>query len=592
MVWYIERHRERKTNRTNNDMKIFKCLLCFLIVCCYILQFLTSSDVNEGILSNTSAFYREIKEKFDWKAFVELYPDCMSINNPEGPVQNENDALNYFFAHHKHDLSSYPRRYPSKNGFSVAESRLSSFIRELDAGNVPSLERTIVVYHIGWVITENSFEVTSNNIKIFLSALIDDSLSSFSSVAKTFYWINIIGGADNILYKYFIDVVNFFTSNVALVEWNLSPSDMYTHFKTLEIFVENGFLSPSRYHGNNITSIIFLNNECRGPLAHQYQGKWITQFQKLLSYDKNALVGPILSCEGKPHIQTHIFAIRTSFISSILNQYRNDGKRKRLSYWRYVVKHYEIGLTNLAISQNLTVSSFLYYHRFQNQTSFNGKCIRREKHSGFASDSNPIRWCSLKKEEIMFMKWGGTPFRKSGLVCDTFRLDMEKYLPTVQKEFYDYYEKKAVAIGSSSHPLVIIKENKLLKIIDHSNKLQLPFSLDLIIPETLRGGIFFDLYKQYDHENYLPNNSLSFSEVTSESHDNVCLFLDFYGNHQYHVRSTKKQRKWQEKTLLETMKKQFLDFYSCLCLFVYFLISFLSCPLPDSLIVSPLSTFR
>jgi hypothetical protein len=546
-------------------MNVFYCFFGFLIIFCCTLKFPISADINQGILSNTSTLYQEIKENFDWKAFVELYPDCLSIFNPEGAVKNEDDALNYFFTHHKHDLYSYPRRYPEKNGFAIAKQRLTSFIQKLNAHHVPSLERTIVVYHIGWVITENSFEVTSNNIKIFLSALIDDSLSSISSVAKTFYWINIIGGADNILYKYFMDIVNFFTSNVALVEWNLSPSDMYTHFKTLEIFVENGFLSPSLYHGNNITSIIFLNNECRGPLVHRYHGEWIGQFQKLLSYDKNALVGSILSCEGKPHIQTHIFAIRSSFISSILNQYRSDGKRIRLSYWRYVVKHYEIGLTNLAISQNLTVSSFLYYYRFKNQTSFNGKCIRREKHSGFASDSNPVRWCSLKKEEIIFMKWGGTPFRKSGLVCDTFRLDMQQYLPTVQKEFYDYYEKKATEMKIGSKSVSVVKKAKnLFKVIDNNNnKRQLPLSLDLIIPETLRGGIFLDLYKQFDHEKFLSNNSVSFRAVGSETKDNVCLFMNFYGNNQYHIHSTKKQRKWQEKTLLETLKKQFLDFYSC-----------------------------
>lgn len=534
-----------------------------------------------------------IRENFDWRAFIELYPECLSQG-----VNNEEAAIQYYIKyHHSKNPYHYPHRFPTSETLENALTKLSSYERLLNLHSYPPANRTLIIYHVGWLVTENSFDVTINNIKLFVNALLDDSISS-SPIPRAFYWINLIGGKENLLYKYLpqVDFLPFF-QNIAILEWNISPSDMYTHFRTLELltsknfFRMNNFTTTDNKEEQNVhkldyssfSTIIFLNNEARGPLIHREHGNWIHSFQDLLAYKRNVLVGSILSCEVKPHIQTHTFAIKSIFIPYILQQYRY-GEVYKMKYWRYVVKHYEIGLSNLAITNNFTIGSILYQLK-QNNLSFNGKCLIRERRSGFIIDSNPIRWCKLPMKDIIFMKWGGSPFRKTGFVCPVVKLQMDELLKNISQEYYERYDRmRSLPVRSkqfdASHQMHIIKRNESFYLqlrdaaLHHNFKLQTQFTT----PETLRGGALFDLYKQYDTERSLPENPRSTSKEEVLSSSSVCLFTNVYGILPFHLpklkelseHAKKSKEPWDDLFVINFMKAEFDLFIQSKSILLFF----------------------
>lgn len=550
-----------------------------------ILLFILSS-CQETRLENTIDI-NYIRENFDWRAFIELYPECLSQG-----VNDEEKAINYYLKqHHAQNPYRFPHKLPIESTLITAKQKLTTFLELSDQHSVPPERRTLIIYHVGWLITENSFDVTINNIKLFVNAMLDDSLSSLIGEGKpprAFYWINLLGGKENLLYKYLPDH-EFLKSfnNIALLEWNLSPSDMYTHFRTLEIISSNSnnvnvdssseaffVVRGSTLLKSSFSMVLFLNNEARGPLIQRYNGEWIDTYQNLLNEGKNVLVGSILSCEVKPHIQTHTFAIKSIFIPYILEQYRY-GTFYKVKYWRYIVKHYEIGLSNLALMNNFTIASLLYQHRRQ-ETSFNGKCLIRERRSGFVIDSNPIRWCKLPMKEVIFMKWGGSPFRKTGFICPTIKSQMDELLGNITIEYRDYYDNLMSSLTGQS-TFQIRKEKQIEKEIYYLQniltkdrfKLQVQFTT----PETLRGGILFDLYKQYDAERILPFHPLALSKeavkesLKSSPPSNVCLFTNIYGILPFHLpkrrdtlNNSKTKDPWNEAFVINFLQSEFDQF--------------------------------
>jgi DNA-binding ferritin-like protein (Dps family) len=522
-------------------------------------------------------------------------------------------------------LIQSPKDFPLPESYQIAAKQLSSYIEKLDLYQVPYLERTLVVYHVGWLTTENSFDVTINNVNIFLSSVINDCLfynrvpgKTRRKLPKAFYWVNIIGGKTNPLYRYFAPLQSQkktpFFNNLAIIDWEYSPADMHTHFRTLEILRDNHFLSVFDYPKNNISSIIFLNNESRGPLVSRfhnlttassmnrnnyqndlYSSHWIDRFQFLLSLNENVLVGTTFSCEFKPHVQTHIFAIRSSFISTILENYGSQAymDAKTVKDWRKTVKHYEVGLTDLVLNNpspekmkknKPTVTSFLYYHR-SNQTSFQGQCIKSVRSSGFRTDLNPVRWCNLQFEEIVFMKWGGNIFRQNSLVCDLLGTNMENYLPKLIRETNDYYSSLYQLMDkidkelSNEGKLIAKEENGLPTYYFQNamkkseNSLLIPLSLNLVQPETLRGGVFSDLFKEFDQERTRPVHPLALSPASPSSSSSsssvpplVCFVTTLYGNYlfqNYKFGGNEKRQNSVMNYFLESLGNEFQSFLSC-----------------------------
>jgi hypothetical protein len=83
-------------------------------------------------------------------------------------------------------------------------------------------------------------------------------------------------------------------------------SDMLTHALTLAEL--HDFL-------DGFGTIIALKQGTRGPLVRAKT--WMDEFSAALSTEVK-LVGPVLSCEKRPHVQTHMFAFETSILELFL----------------------------------------------------------------------------------------------------------------------------------------------------------------------------------------------------------------------------------------------------------------------------------
>ncbi|RYY88659.1 hypothetical protein EON63_02105 [archaeon] len=320
---------------------------------------------------------------FDWKAYCQLYPD-LPIN-----------GINTEFLTRKHYLEFgvpegrlFPKILPDEPYYSRAQEKLDSYIKFLDDAAVPLQDRTFLVFHIGKFDSKNSIEIILNNLKIFQSAMSLDS----KGLSGIFYWFNIVDGQDNMLFH----SVHANSFNAALSVWSATPSDIYTHLRTLSILSQRLMKS--------FGSVFFLNNGVRGPLVYREEGRWIKPFRSLLFAPgaNNAMVGATMSCEVAPHVQTHFFGIRSSIIDIVTTEY--DAFHS-FPNWPALVRFYEVGLTELIQRNGYNVSSLLYANRLK-QNSFSGKCLSAVKFVDDHTVDNPSRWCDIEVDEVWIWVWG------------------------------------------------------------------------------------------------------------------------------------------------------------------------------------------
>eukprot|EP01031_Cornospumella_fuschlensis_P038867 gene38867-47276_t len=225
---------------------------------------------------------------FDWKAYCQLYPDL-----PINGVNTEFLTRKHYLEFGVPEGRLFPKLLPEEPYYSKALEKLANFVKFLDEASVPMQDRTFLIFHIGKFDSKNSKEVILNNLKIFQSAMALDN----QGLSGIFYWFNIVDGHDNMLFQ----SVHADAFNTALSIWAATPSDIYTHLRTLSILSQRLIKS--------FGSVFFLNNGVRGPLLHREKGQWIQPFRSLLFSPRtnNAMVGATMSCEVAPHVQTHFF---------------------------------------------------------------------------------------------------------------------------------------------------------------------------------------------------------------------------------------------------------------------------------------------
>eukprot|EP00600_Ochromonadales_sp_CCMP1393_P008819 CAMPEP_0174953918 /NCGR_PEP_ID=MMETSP0004_2-20121128/133_1 /TAXON_ID=420556 /ORGANISM="Ochromonas sp., Strain CCMP1393" /LENGTH=579 /DNA_ID=CAMNT_0016201669 /DNA_START=515 /DNA_END=2253 /DNA_ORIENTATION=+ len=162
------------------------------------------------------------------------------------------------------------------------------------------------------------------------------------------------------------------------------------------------------------------------------------------------MVGPTFSCENSPHVQTHFFGWRSELIPKL---------------WENTEEVYNpaenLGNSDFVRSAGYNLSSVLYDRRYK-QPYFNGRCALGCG-SQMQPTQNPISWCNLLPNEIIFVDWGGEPVRALGYLCFVSIKMMRKILA-------DFADNNPEA--------------------------------ELIIPETLVGGNLHELYKEFAEEMY------------------------------------------------------------------------------------------
>eukprot|EP01034_Spumella_vulgaris_P023118 gene23118-29311_t len=217
------------------------------------------------------------------------------------------------------------------------------------------------------------------------------------------------------------------------------------------------------------TAVVFLNQGVRGPLTHRNDGLWLGEYRKLLDSNNVGLVGSIISCEFTPHVQTHIFAMKTSSLHSVLcggAESNGKGSSKfsgsEAKTWQEVVKLTEVALSSSIIKGGQNISALLHEKR-TGSPYFSGECLVAPE-----DRENPTFWCDVTPQETIFTKWGGEPLRTPGLLCRAM------------------VERMRLALDSlaSAEP-----------------------KLGLSTSETLYGGNLYDLYRQYGHEERMFRNA-------------------------------------------------------------------------------------
>jgi hypothetical protein len=408
----------------------------------------------------------KMKEEFDWRAYIELYPDLV-----KSLTTKEESIFHYVSSGSKEDRV-FPKILPEQPGLQTAHKKLISFVKSLESRNVGMEDRTLIVYNVDIGDEFSSYEVTINNVRVFLSAVSLDS----SPNSNNFYWFNVLGDHN----KFFGDLNNFQQqyANVAVVERTIAPHDVFVFVRTLGLvkhILENKF-----------GSVMLVSNGARGPFNNRKDGGWLQPFHKLLFQNNVGMVGATLSCEIAPHIQTHAFIIRTQLVNTILSEY-NNFKKAENDNWK--AERYELGFSKIVQAAGYNVSSLLYANRMQ-KAYFDNNCLPGLKQFlDIPEILNPLRWCDIKADEIAFFRWGGEILRiPEGLVCDKTIQHMQEQLLLLHQESPD---------------------------------------ANLLVPEVMKGGKLFDLYKSYNDEMWrdyvtqTENKTIDYSSLNNK----VCFLM-------------------------------------------------------------------
>jgi hypothetical protein len=115
------------------------------------------------------------------------------------------------------------------------------------------------------------------------------------------------------------------------------------------------------------------------------------------------------------------------------------------------------------MNKGYNVSSLLYYHK-TGKKYFDGTCLPFSRHNPNAVTSillNPVSWCNIDVERLVFMKWGGESMKTLGYVCEDTLNQMKRSLVTM----------------TANDP-----------------------SLSLIVPEVHKGAKLYDMHREWLEE--------------------------------------------------------------------------------------------
>jgi hypothetical protein len=275
--------------------------------------------------------------------------------------------------------------------------RMEHLLDEWDGLGVPLKSRVLIVYHVGFLSEKDSFSLNEINIRLFLSSFEDNN-----SRGSTFLIVNVNNGDLNPLRRTVQEYFERLPEHCVL-DWTSTESDMLTHSLTI------GHLRDVR----RFSSLFAMNQGVRGPLVKR--ASWIEDFQKLLEGPQVMLAGAVMSCEQMPHIQTHMFGLRTSFVSFFLHHQldtRTKDPAQHIPSWSEIVSWSEVGLSQATIRHGYKIASLLHKNRWR-ERYFDGIC-RPD-----LGQRNPTGWCELSYNDTIFVKFGGEFYRQQ-LYCERF----------------------------------------------------------------------------------------------------------------------------------------------------------------------------
>lgn len=279
----------------------------------------------------------------------------------------------------------------------VEDSSLQSHILKY-VGNqtVPSSRRSIVIYRVGEVLRDGSYDVYENNIKFFSAAIVAHAASAKH---QAIYVFRVVGGKRNKLVRYLPQNL----PHVILSKCHShTAKDMASHIHTIHIL---GDQVLSKFY-----SVMLLSHEARGPFEGHKDGSWWDRIINTFNTKpKVAIVGPLISCEVAPHVQSHGLTFRSDKVLHILSEFHPQKSKRNKD------EVLEIAVTTSALALGYQISS-LAYARQWNRTVFDGKCHISQGNYAIHSE-NPVSWCDFSPESSLFMRWGGETLTRRGFYC-------------------------------------------------------------------------------------------------------------------------------------------------------------------------------
>ena len=344
-------------------------------------------------------------------------------------------------------------------------------LAKLEQAKIPVDRRSLAIYFLDRPHEENSPDVVGNNVKLFASAV---AAHDEKADHRAFYIFCVVGGAKNPMSKF----LPHSAPNVVFIDASNNHNDLLAHIHAVTVL------------GDSIVtkfgSVLFLNQDARGPFENRLQGKW---WQRIVSVFKEhptvGIVGPMISCEINPHVQTHAFAMRPEVALELFHEFNP----RRIAGKRNKNRHIETSFSEEAVKLGYGLTS-LYYQRQFNRTVFSGDCVNPEGNTAFHR-SNPTSWCNVSPQDALFLRYGGHPLQIKGFYC----------------------------------------QDTLTKIAVATEQIELAEpSLKLIQPETIYGGHFYPLHKEFNME---INRDRSVRAVTSAvpSNNKVCLLVRTFSMH-------------------------------------------------------------
>lgn len=417
-------------------------------------------------------------------------------------------------------------------------------------------KRTLIIYHVGYLSIEYSTSVIINNIKLFRNAVLSHVDATH---VEGLYIFNVLGGESNPFYSFLpCDVSNVLCVHLEheILDYDLII-DFETHKDLLDILGEE----VTKKFGN----VLFLTYEARGPFDKEVNGEWLLSFTQMLgqphpsqrskqleepAHSNHAqvtvarqykststkpigLVTTAISCDGAPRILAHAFALSSSLVHKtfalvntfVTNEVHAHNRTDQLA----------AALTDHLLKQGVSIASLVQQARLLAPLKLNADTIEnhnpltdlptemnpveqelwevapelmKKEHNlkqhkthkqhkqhrqlskttsplsaaqmnnlvfaatydnrclttlgTLGATTNPLLWCNLQPEEMLFIKFGGNVLKHPGILCDE-------------------------ALRTISEATIAM---------DTKHKVQ------LTLPETLYGGIYKDLYRQYAQESW------------------------------------------------------------------------------------------
>lgn len=384
-------------------------------------------------------------------------------------------------------------------------SKVLRTIVQLDSNNVAIARRSLVLYHVGEPQQSESLDLAENNLKLFVSAI---KQHSNTAEHQAYYIFRVDNGKLNTLFHLLPQDL----PNVALLKSSNQLSYLQTHIQTVHML---GDVVALKFH-----SIFFLNHYARGPFEDRKNGGWWKHLIKpFMDNHRLGLLGSTISCEVTPHVQAYSFIMKTKAALEVFSPFHP----RRAAANKKNAEKLEFAISNSTVQLGYDIAS-LYYQRRHNQTVFDGKCVEGWK-SGDSSLvlKNPGGWCDVTPQNTLFMRYGSLPYR--GFYCD---------------DVLERVQESVIAIAQAER------------------------DLHLVLPETLEGGHFYALTKEYNQEVWKDRAVVPYKMHrlvnAGEQPEKVC-FL---------VRSAFTQA---ENTTTKTVAMDLHQFIKCKCLSLYWSIS-------------------